>query len=71
MQKWDYSTIRYNERDYMPSPYNKLKWKSLEECLKEMGQKGWELVGTTPPVVRPMGDDSVPHEFYLLFKRPI
>ena len=47
-------------------------WTYLWKCLEEVGEEGWELVGTTPPLSLPYGGniDNQLIEFCLLFKRP-
>jgi hypothetical protein len=40
-------------------------WTSVDRCLAEYGEAGWELVGTAP-----LQSDSHDRDFSFLFKRP-
>jgi hypothetical protein len=55
-----YARLAYSDNDY---------WTFLSDCLQDMGENGWELVGTTPPLFTPAAGSGEHTEFHLLFKR--
>lgn len=47
-------------------------WTTMSQCLQELGQAGWELVGPSPPIAMHFGNrvpDDIPM-FEFLLKRP-
>jgi hypothetical protein len=71
---WGNGPFQASELCLAWSPSRKC-WTYLWKCLEDMGEEGWELVGTTPPLSLPSGGGTSsayhdPVNFCLLFKRP-
>lgn len=46
-------------------------WTTFSKALEEVGEAGWELVGTTPPHVLPGGGSGSAYgPFFFVLKRP-
>lgn len=46
-------------------------WTTIEDRLQQLGEDGWELIGTTPPSYFHHDSQATESEFHLLLKRPL
>jgi hypothetical protein len=62
--KWEYYMMR-RAIMYIPGSRQGLEVEEIEGTMRELGQKGWELVSTTPVSTK----EGTTQDVYFIFKR--